>query len=446
MKTKTGKQAIFTISLIILGSTVFGQRYYSDPDYGPDSASRRECAMSLSVMSEYVKINSLDLAYDAWRYCFFNCPKASKNIYVNGAKIVKNKIENEEDETTRNAWVDTLMMLYDQRIQYFQQAGYVNGFKGIDLLRYRKSAIEEAYGYLEKSVDMRDEKVDESVAITFISTTYALMEQGVVGPDVMINNYVKIMDLLEQKVASGDKDARLPQAIESVEKIFAESGAADCESLINIFKPKFQENPDDVDLLKKITNLLSQTKCEDSELYAQAAEKLFSLEPSAEAAAKLGALFAIKEEYKKATSYFNQAIAQETDNARKADYYFALGKVAFQQKDYPTVRKHCLSAISLKSDFGDAYMLIGSAYAASSTSCFEDDVMQKTVYWAAVDMFAKAKSADPSIKEKADEQIRTYSQYFPNNEDIFMYLNKTDGESYTVGCWINEATIVRTRK
>jgi len=56
-------------------------------------------------------------------------------------------------------------------------------------------ALEEAYGYLEKSVDMREEKVDESVAVTFISTSYAMLQQGLIGPDVMINNYVKIMVL-----------------------------------------------------------------------------------------------------------------------------------------------------------------------------------------------------------------------------------------------------------
>ncbi len=446
MKTNLFNRLIPVAVLLLLSSVIFGQRQiYENPNYGPDSASRMECASNLSIMNQYVKINTLEYAYDSWRYCYYNCPQSSKNIYIHGSKILKYKIENATDEKLKDAWVDTLMMLYDQRIKYFQQPGYVYGMKGIDLLRYRKSAIQEAYNYLEKSVDIRDEKVDESVAVTFISTTYIMMQQGLVKPDVMINNYVKIMDLLEQKVNSGDKDPKIAQAIEGVEKIFAESGAADCESLITIFTPKFQENPDDIQLLKKITTLLSQTGCEKSELYAQTAEKLYQLEPSADAAAKLGSLFAVKEDYNKATSYYKQAVENETDTEKKAFDYYQLAKVAFQTKDYTVVRKYCQSAISLKSNYGEAYILIGSAYAASSSSCGNNDFEKQAVYWVAVDKFVKAKSVDPSVSEVADEQIKAYSQRFPNNENAF-FNGYTDGQTYTVGCWINESTIVRTTK
>jgi len=396
-------------------------------------------------MNQYVKINTLEYAYDSWRSCFYNCPQASKNIYIHGAKILKYKIENEPDENMKQAWVDSLMMLYDQRIEYFKQPGYVYGMKGVDLLRYRKAAIEEAYGYLEKSVDLRDEKVDESVAVTFISTSYILMQQSIIGPDVMITNYVKIMDLLEQKTASGDNDPKIAQAIEGIEKIFAESGAADCESLISIFAPKFQENPEDIQFLKKVTTLLSQTSCEKSELYAQTAEKLFQLEPSADAAAKLGGLFAVKEDYTKSSQYYKQAVETETDAVKKAFYYYQLGKIAFQTKDYSSVRKNCLAAINLKSNYGEAYILIGSAYAASSPTCGSNDFEKKAVYWAAVDKFAKAKAVDPTVTEVADEQIKAYSQRFPNNENAF-FNGYTDGQSYTVGGWINETTTVRTTK
>ena len=447
MKTKISKYLLPVAVFFLLNNHVYSQRskVCENPNYGPDSISRMECASNLSIMNQYVKINTLEYAFDSWRHCYTNCPQASKNIYIHGSKILKYKIENETDESIANAWVDTLMLLYDQRMEYFKQPGYVYGLKGIDLLRYRKSAIEEAYGYLEKSVDIRDEKVDESVAVTFISTTYILMQQNILGPDVMINNYVKIMELLEQKIESGDKDAKIPQAIEGIEKIFAESGAANCESLINIFTPKFEANPDDVAFLKKVTTLLSQTSCENSELYAQTAEKLYQLEPSSEAAGKLGGLFAVKEEYDKSIKYYEEAVNTETNPDKKAYYYYQLGKVSFQMKSYQNVRKYCLSAINLKNNYGDAYILIGSAYAASSPSVGSNDFEKQAVYWAAVDKFMKAKSVDPSVTEIANEQINAYSKRFPNNENAF-FNGYTDGQAYTIGGWINETTTVRTTK
>ncbi len=447
MKTKHLKTLVILTGLMIYSTSLLAQRMkiQENPKYGPDSASRMECASNLSIMNQYVKIKTYDYAVDSWRFCFRNCPESSKNIYIHGSRIIKHIIENEADPAIADTWVDTLMVLYDQRIEYFNQAGKVYGNKGIDLLRYRKDAIEEAYTILEKSVNLSQEDVDESVAVTFISTTYALYQQQKVGADVMINNYVTITDLLNKKVASGDKDPKIQQAYESIEKVFAESGAADCDALIEIFTLKFEANPDDIELLKKITTLLGETGCEESELYAKTAEKLYSLEPSADAAAKIANVFAQRAEYDKAKEYYNQAINQETDNSKKSKYYYYLAKLTYQENDYPTTRKHCQSALNLNSAYGEAYILIGSCYAASSPSCGETDFEKLAVYWAAVDKFAKAKAVDPSVKETADEQIKAYSQRFPHNEITF-FEGYTDGQSYKVGCWIQENTTVRTRK
>jgi tetratricopeptide (TPR) repeat protein len=445
MKTVKFKIILITGGLLLMGINLSAQRskIEDNPAYGPDSASRMECAMNLSIMNEYVKIESYGLAVDAWHKCFTTCPGSSKNIYISGAKVIKYKIENETDAIIQSAWIDTLLLLYDKRIQYFQEEGKVNGYKGLDLIRYHKTDVEKAYGFLEKSVNLSGDKVDESVAVTFISATYILMQQNILGPEVMINNYVKIMDLLDRKMVTESGNEKIAQTIESIEKVFSESGAADCESLISIFTPKFNENPVDIGLLKKITGLLAQTNCKESALYAQAAEALFRLEPSADAAAKLGSLFSIKEQYSKANEYFNKAIEQETEPGTKASYYFQLAQVAWQQRDYPTVRKHCLSAIDLKNNYGDAYILIGRAYIASG--CGDSDFEKQTIYWAAVDKFIKAKSVDPSVKETADDLINTYSQHFPNQETAF-FNSCTDGQPYRVGCWIQESTIIRTIK
>jgi len=62
-----------------------------------------------------------------------------------------------------------------------------------------------------------------------------------------------------------------------------------------------------------------------------------------------------------------------------------------------------------------------------------------------VDQYIKAKSADASVSAEATELINKYTQYFPNIEDAFFY-GFENGQAYTVGCWINENTSVRTRQ
>jgi hypothetical protein len=89
--------------------------------------------------------------------------------------------------------------------------------------------------------------------------------------------------------------------------------------------------------------------------------------------------------------------------------------------------------------------LIGQLYIAAREDVFDNDFDQTTVFWAAIDKFAQAKNVDPEVADKANDLIRQYSKYFPNNELVFFHTLK-EGDSYKVGGWINETTTVRSRK
>lgn len=154
--------------------------------------------------------------------------------------------------------------------------------------------------------------------------------------------------------------------------------------------------------------------------------------------------FLKKEDYDKAADYYKEAIEVETDPEKKADYLYQLAYITnTKMQDPKTARTLANQAIELNPAWGDPYILIGDVY-ASSKSCFEDDFEQSTIYWAAVDKFQKAKAVDSEVSEKASERIETYSKYFPDAETIFFYSLK-EGDNYTVGCWINENTKVRSR-
>lgn len=439
---KTRKVIAFLFTGFIATTTILGQNFKpaQNPKYGADSISRIKCASELSTMNEFVKIKVYDYAFAPWKYCFFNCPESSKNIYIQGKKILAFKIEETENPELREGYVDTLMALYDQRILYFGQKGKVLGYKGIDMLKYRRDAVEEAYGYLKESLELDKEKADASVAATLVTASGVLFKTNIIEADEMIGNYLLALESLEGM----RQNSKTKKAIESVEKTFAESGAADCDALFNIFTPKYEAGKQDVELLKKITELLIQTGCQESDLFAQAAESLYSLEPSAKSGANLAITFASREEFEKAKEYYAKAIDLETDAELKSGYYYQLGAIAMKQKNYPLVKKLCNDAISYNPDFGKAYILIGNAYAAASPNCGSTNFEKATAYLAAVDKFNKAKAVDSGVSEEATQLITRYSQYFPNKEDAF-FEGFTDGQSYTIKCWINETTMIRTR-
>jgi tetratricopeptide (TPR) repeat protein len=445
---KSIKLFLFVLILFTASIVSHAQKleYYENPKYGPDSISRTECAKNLSNMSSYVKVNMPDYAYASWRYCFHNCPAASNNIYIMGAKILKYRIENTANEELMNRYIDTLMILYDQRIQYFGQEGYVLGWKGVDLLKYRPSDMKTGYSYLKKSLDIMKSRAEEGVAITLMQSVNALYKDKVICEDEVIQNYIKVIDYLNERLNSSEGSDKTEMAIDYVEKIFAACGAADCETLVSIFLPKFKSGLKDVDLLKNISNILEKNNCTESDLYLNVLVGLFNIEPSAYLAKKIAPLYHTRCDYGNSTSYLEKALQLETDDEAKAKLYIYLAQIYVDNlKDYSRARSYAYEALKLNNKFGEPYMLIGDAYVASSKECSESEFEQRAVYWAAVDKYQKAMCTDPSISQKAEKLIDRYSDHFPLKEETFFH-GYVDGQEYLVGCWINEKTIVRTRQ
>ena len=57
----------------------------------------------------------------------------------------------------------------------------------------------------------------------------------------------------------------------------------------------------------------------------------------------------------------------------------------------------------------------------------------------------KAKQVDSSVANEANALIRDYSRYFPSMDKIF-FNSLQEGDTYTVGCWINRTTKIRAAK
>ncbi|MBR4460401.1 MAG: hypothetical protein IKS26_02730, partial [Paludibacteraceae bacterium] len=95
---------------------------------------------------------------------------------------------------------------------------------------------------------------------------------------------------------------------------------------------------------------------------------------------------------------------------------------------------------------GRCYMLMGVMYAASkpyTDGSAKAAILNKTVYWVAVDKFVKAKSVDPTCADDANKLISTYSKYFPTKEERFDLPGEFGGGTFCVGGWIGECTTVR---
>lgn len=415
-----------------------------------------------SLYEEFLKNKNYDDAISSWRFIFKNYPKASKNTYINGAKIIRkfiNKSIKAKNTDAANKYIDTLMMVFDQRGKYYDK-GRSLGYKGIYLSRYKKNKVtEEAYGYLKEAVSILKNKASIKEITTMMTLSQKLFKTKKMEAEEIVNNFMTSMDILEFQAkkhkAKAKKLEKITVTQNNVEALFVESGAATCEVIIKVFTPKFEKTPEDIALLKKITKFLSKknkgTDCTDSELFAKASEKLYELEPSPEAASNIAQLYAKKEDYEKASEYFKKAAEEEKEDMdKKADYFYKLALVTNKLHQPVQSRTYAREAIKLKDKWGAPYLLIATLYASSGGSCATDadasikKFQRGAVYLVAVDMLIRAKSIDPEVSDAANKLIYSYKAGFPEKQNAFFCGFKA-GQSYTVGCWINATTKIRLR-
>ena len=137
-----------------------------------------------------------------------------------------------------------------------------------------------------------------------------------------------------------------------------------------------------------------------------------------------------------------EAIDKSEDPAARSEYNLRLAQLYLAKKDFPGVKTICQAVLKDAPNSGQAYILIGRAYAFGSTDFPGEDFEKHAVFWAAVDKFIKAKQVDPNVAEEANKLIEQYSVYFPTKDEAF-FRSITAGQSYKVGGWINETTAAR---
>ncbi|MBE0655652.1 MAG: tetratricopeptide repeat protein [Bacteroidales bacterium] len=408
-----------------------------------------ECLKNYSLYYEFYKHKNYTDALVPWRELFKQCPEWKESTFAYGINIYRDFLDKEKDPVKIIAYTDTIMMIYDKRIEYFPASkGDVLGRKGIDLLRYRRNDgpeyIRQGFDILKESVAIEKEKSSPVVLTTQISAGISLYLNDLLDGEEVINAYVTATEILDAEMAKRPS-AKTKQAREAIDANIKDSRVMTCEAISGIFGPKYEANQDNIEFLKLVSGFLNDAgDCEMDPLYAKVAEQLYSKEPSAEAAYNLGRLFMKKDQYEKSKTYFLEAVESAKDDASKANYYYTLAGLSQQYLNSPNdAVSYASQATQLRPEWGDPYILMGIAY-ISGNSSLGDDFERRTAYWIAVDMFQKARSADPSVADKASGLIREYSEYFPSKEDLF-FRSIAEGDRYTVGGWINKSTLARPK-
>ncbi len=400
------------------------------------------CLMQTALYRDQISRKNYSAALIPWRNVFRTCPQLNQNLYIDGGNIYKYLIQNCSDSVLTERYTDTLMMLYDQRIGYFGNKGAVLGKKGIDLILYRPYNTIEAYKALKESIEIEGNATSAQVMSSLIPSAIRLNRQGIIDSSEVLtslsiaagiivwnlnNNikdtldYLRSLDLLGAAVVEWDACKGMKPLYEpliplvsaqTLTKIMYSALTFRCSgAIVDLVNERLQNSPVDSNML-----IFQATYALRNKDYKQAAEKFN----------KVAGL--IRNPQVKALCYVNAGIACE-----------ALGQMQ-------TARDHARKALVLNPVGGSAYVLLGDIYMASESQCANNSIMGGLdVYWAAADQYKKALSIDGSAYAEASQKLKFCQQHFPEQKTIF-FNNLKEGDLWTVGCWIQEKTIVRARQ
>ncbi|MFT7298203.1 MAG: hypothetical protein ACI9WO_001014 [Sphingobacteriales bacterium] len=434
--------ALAVLSFLVLACSInvkAAEAYYTTSD-------SQKTLESLSLYRTYLKQNNVVDAIGPWRWLFLNAPEAREFVYIDGAsKILPYLITNATTDELKESRIDTLMMVFDQRIQYFGKEGSVLGRKGYAMLQYRPRASDDIRSTLGKSIELEGNKSSYFILFPYFQLFVNAQQDGKLTKQEVMDVYNNLSGVIEANVSGGSKyannyatagdniDIKLAEVIES------------CQEIQDLYSAKYKANPNDEKLIDAVYNLMAGKACYDLPMFSEVATKKFKKDQDAGLAYNIAKALMKKNDYSTAKSFLEKAVEIEADPEKKAAYYIEMAIVTYSKLgQYTQARGYAREAAALRPNWGVPALTIGDIY-FNGAKTISEETEKWGAYWAAIDKYQTAKNMDGSIASDAQARINSVSPYLPDQETAF-FNSLNSGASFSCSSWIGESTSVKIRK
>jgi hypothetical protein len=379
------------------------------------------------------------------------------------------KIEKATNPGDKEKYVRDLLKFYDEHDQYFPNNGAGNKMKkGLALFENKVGTSDEVFQLLDVAfkTDYSNFKFAKAIYVYFeILVSNHKANKGVELQQVFdkYDDLTKKLDEEEEELSNekdvllnkeeagqalSDKEnarkARLENNLDIFENVRNDMDnvileLSTCTKLIPFYQKGFEQNKTNEEWLKRATNRLEAKECDSDPLFSKMSEALYKLNPSAEAAEKLGVVEYQRKNMTKAMEYFNQAANLHTDNTKKANIYYKIASL-YSKSNKVQSRNYARKALQVKPSYGKAYLLIASLYGSSINECGNDQFEKRAMYWLAAQYCNKAAAVDSTIKAKANNDAAKYRAAAPSKTEIFQ--SGKAGQRIAFNCWVGESIVV----
>ncbi|PHI21249.1 hypothetical protein CEQ90_04320 [Lewinellaceae bacterium SD302] len=399
-------------------------------------------------------------AFNFWKTAYELAPAADGGRpfhYRDGRAFYRVMHANETDAAKKAEYANRLLEFYDEELACYAEGAesFLYGRKGYDmfyLVGYSKDALEA----LGMAIDKGGNDTEYIVLAPMGELIKYLFQSEKINKAEAREYYDKAVAMADYNIENNETyktyyESGKANLVSSVSEV--EDEIFDCAYFKEELLPEFEEDPENMDVVRYVLNKLKTQGCEETDtdvvriqakydaLYAARAEEYEAekrrLNPAYDAAKMIE-----EENYSGAVARYQEAIQDEADDEKKAQYYYQMATIQSGKLGQSgTARTNANKAASLNKGWGKPYILIGDIYGRMSRNC-GDSWQQRLAILAAIDKYRYAKSIDAEVASDANKRISNYSSSLPLREEGFQ-RNVSPGDKVQVGCGIGETVTVR---
>lgn len=408
------------------------------PNWGSDAARAQELH---ALFTDNVKLKDFKAAVAPLTWLLKNAPELNNGLYIDAIKTYEGLVEQTKDPKQLVVYQDSALLMYDLRVKYFKDEANVLNRKGLKAYPYlsaRPNAVDQLFPLYEKIVQLNGDATYNPNVQYYMDLLCKKKAAGGFTDEQVLEQYDKLNGITEKNLASNDAAnvQRWTQTKTYIDQVLQTCVTIDCNFVKDKMGPKFRQNPDDVDMAKKIFGLMATGKCTEDPLFLEAGEAMVKKEPSYGVYRVLAKIQESTKNYDKASAYYEESIKYANTNAEKADSYIEIAQIHDRKGANQSARNYYLKAA--ENGKTSAYTSIGNMYLGSHKECASDNPVKGSLWAiAAYEMYQKA--GDKSNMAKA-------RQYFPTAEQIFTHgMTEQIGKQINTGCWINETVTLQKK-
>lgn len=437
------KKVVLTLGLAIMITSAFAQcKEWKWPE---DGALKAKAEEKVTLYTDYKNAKDFRKAATALHWLLVNTPDLNTSIYINGADIFDGLASAEKDAAKKAIYIDSLMLMYDLRIQYCNEEASVVNRKAFSAFKHKINTPGkegEIMQIMEKTLELNGNNTLDATLVPYMQTVmFAKLRAKSLTDDQVLSHYDRVMSIVSAKTkklqSEGKPVDKINEIKDQVDEILLKTVKVDCEFVRTKLGPKFKQNKQDMDLAKKIFAFMLRDKCTDDPLWLEAAEAIHNVEKDFGLAKNLGIRYLAMENYDKATQMFKEALELTSNGADKADVLIYIGSIEAKNGSKSSARQTYLQALSADPSKKDAYEKIGDLYMTSFKDCSKEKsyAEDRLIYIAAYEMYAKAGNAQKMAQAKAQ---------FPSTTELFE-VGWNEGDVKKIDCWVGESVTLKTR-